>query len=418
MTASVWTGPLGSIGPMAGSPGTSRDYTYESGPSFFYEGQGFPDQRFTPINKDNLTAGSMPAHWDNANPFSVIAVPSALAAANIVAAATATSGTAMTLAGASTGIATNIPIQAWVGGAGIGTASLVTAPISLDYGFDTLNCTAGSATVTPAGSIENYLIGTRLVVANVGNSGGTSALLTYVKSVNVSGGTVTLNDAPQATNSAAPVGNGNVIQAQTAFPAPPTFAQPIYQTGPGAWLEHAQMLMRGVRVVSNNAADTGWTMTIVGYDGYGQYQTEAIAVTANSTAWGKKTWKYIVSATPSKTGGGSSTGTLSVGTSDLFGFSYRNLLWETVLIYWAGAQLTASTGWVAGDTTSPATSTTKDPRGTIQIGTNGPSGSGATGGASNGTLRLVISQTLRLTDMLNQSDQGQDFHTIYGVVPA
>ena len=158
-------------------------------------------------------------------------------------------------------------------------------------------------------------------------------------------------------------------------------------------------------------------MTIAGYDLYGQPQTEAIAVTANSTAWGQKTWKYITSATPTKSGGGSSTGTFSVGTSDLFGFAYRNVLWEFLNIFWAGAVVSTSTGWVAGDTTSPATTTTKDTRGTIQIGTNGPSGSGVSGGASNGSRRLMIQQTIKLQDMVNQSDQGGTFQTLYGVVP-
>ena len=412
MTASKWTGPLISLGPLAGGGGVnsaaSRDYTYESGPSIFYEGQGFPDQRFQPVNKDNLTSWSLPSHFDLAQPVAVNAVPSTLSATNIVAAATGTSGTAMTLAAASTGIATGVPFVAFSG-------AIATANIALDFGFDTLNCTAGTKAVTPAGTLENYRVGTPVVVANVGNAGGTTALLTFVTAVGTS--TITLNDAPLATNSAAPVGIGNLLNAQTAFVTQPTGAIIAYGKGAGRWFDPAQSLARGVRVVSNNGGDTGWTMTIAGYDLYGQPQTEAIAVTANSTAWGQKTWKYITSATPTKSGGGSSTGTFSVGTSDLFGFAYRNVLWEFLNIFWAGAVVSTSTGWVAGDTTSPATTTTKDTRGTIQIGTNGPSGSGVSGGASNGSRRLMIQQTIKLQDMVNQSDQGGTFQTLYGVVP-
>lgn len=405
MTASVWTGPIGSIGPMGGSPGTSRDYTYESGPSFFYMGQGFPDQRFVPLNKDNLTAGSMFAHYDGPGPCAVNYAPAQLGAANIVAAATATSGTAMTLAAASGGIATGVPFVAFNG-------AIVTANMALDFGFDTLNVTSGSKTATPAGSLENYRVGTRLVVANVGNAGATTALLTYVTAVGTS--TITLNDAPAATNSAAPVGMGNTLFDATAFVKAPTGAYPVYIKGPGAWLDATQNLCRGVRVVSSSASDTGWTVTITGYDMYNQPQTEAIAMTANTTTWGQKTWRYITSVVPTNTG--STVGTISVGTSDLFGLAYRSLLWEFTSVFWAGTPMPSATGWVAGDTTA-SSATTKDPRGTIQISTNGP-GSGLTGSASNGTRRLVIFQNLKLQDVVNQSDQAGTFQTLYGNVPA
>lgn len=407
MTASVWTGPLAAIGPMGGSPGTSRDYTYESGPSFFYMGQGVPDQRFVPITKDNMTPGSVRAHLDNATFTAVNVIPAALAAANIVAAATGTSGTAMTLAAASAGITTGVP---FINSSG----AVVTANMALDFGFDSLNVTSGSKTATPAGSVENYRVGQPLVVANVGNSGATTALLTYVTAVGAT--TITLADAAAATNTAARVGTGNNIMRDTAFVRAPTGASMAYTKGATAFLDATQSLCRGVRVVSNSASDTGWTMVIVGYDIYGQPQTETITVAANSTAWGQKTWKYITSATPVNTG--SSVGTFSVGTSDMFGFAYRNVLWEYLSIFWSGASLAASTGWVAGDLTIPNATTGKDPRGTIQIGTNGPSGSGATGGASNGTnKRLTIFQTIALQDMVNQSDQAGTFYTLYGQPP-
>lgn len=407
MTASVWTGPLISVGPMMGSPGTSRDYTYESGPSAFYMGQGIPDQRDVPFNKDNLTSGQQFGHWDASTFCAVNYAPAQLSAVNIVAAAAGTSGTAMTLAGAAAGIATGVPFVTFAG-------QIATANIALDFGFDTLNVTSGSKTATPAGTIENYRVGARIVVANVGNAAATTALLTFVTAVGAS--TITLNDAPQATNSAAPVGMGNLLFDAGAFPKAPTGAYMTYTKGPFAWLDPTQNLTRGVRVVSNSASDTGWTMTIVGYDMYNQPQTEAITLTANTTTWGQKTWRYITSVTPTVSGGGTSIGTFSVGTSDNFGLAYRSLLWEFTNVFWAGAAMPTSTGWVAGDTTA-ASPTTKDPRGTIQISTNGP-GSGITASASNGTRRLVVFQTIKLQDMVNQSDQAGTFFTLYGNVPA
>lgn len=404
MTASVWTGPLIVTGPMMGSPGTSRDYTYESGPSAFYMGQGIPDQRFVPLNKDNLNTGTQPGHWDGAQFCAVNFAPATLGAALIVAAATATSGTAMTLAAAAAGITTAVPFVAYSG-------AIVTSGITLDFGFDAVNVTAGSKTATPAGSMENYRVGQRVVVANVGNAGATTALLTFVTAVGAS--TITLNDAPAATNSAARIGAGNQIYEAGAFPKAPTGATPTYVKGPMAWLDAQQNLCRGVSVTSNNASDTGWTVTVVGYDMYGQPQTEAIAMTANTVTYGSKTWKHITSVTPTNTG--STVGTISVGTSDLFGLAYRSLLWEFTNVFWAGAVMATSVGWTAG-ATAAASTTTADPRGTIQISTGGP-GTGITASPSNGTRRLVVFQRIKLQDMVNQSDQAGTFQTLYGNVP-
>jgi hypothetical protein len=99
---------------------------------------------------------------------------------------------------------------------------------------------------------------------------------------------------------------------------------------------------RGVSVTSNNAGDTGWTMTVAGYDIYGAAMSEAIAVTANSVAYGKKAFKFVKSCTPTKGGGGSSTGTLSVGTSDVIGLPLRSDYFEDTLIHWNAALLTAN----------------------------------------------------------------------------
>lgn len=405
MTASVWTGPIITTGPIMGSPNTSRDYTYESGPSAFYEGQGIPDQRFVPLNKDNLKSGTQPGHWANSDFCGINYAPAQLQVGNIVTAATAVSGTAMTLNAASTGVATAIPFVAFNG-------AIVTSGATLDFGFDLIGVTGGSKTATPAGSMENYRVGQRIVIGNVGNAAGTTALLTFITAVGAS--TITMNDAAGVTNAAAPVGNGNQIYEAGAFPKAPTGAQATYVKGPMAWLDAQENLCRGVRVVSNNASDTGWTVTVTGYDMYGQPQTEAIAMTANATTYGFKTWKHITSIVATNTG--STVGTIGIGTSDLFGLAYRSLLWEFTRVFWAGAPMTTATGWVAGDTTA-SSPTTHDPRGTIQISTAGP-GSGITASASNGTRRLVVFQTIKLQDMVNQSDQGSSFQTLYGNVPA
>ena len=403
MSASLFTGPDVIVGPMLSIPGIINEYSADFGPSIGYQGSGMPDVRYT-INKDNLLPGSIHSHLDYPYILSVDAVPATLGAANLAAAQTATSGTALTLAAAGTGVSTNVPFISFTG-------VVTTANISVDFGFDTMNLTSGVKNATVADSTK-YQVGMPLVIPNVGNAGATSALLTYVKSI-TSATVVVLNDAPLATNAAAAVGTGNAWGPQGLANVVPTGAQPYLAAGVGLFQDPYQSLTRGWRVVSNNAGDTGWSVTASGYDLYGRPQTETLAVTANGTVWSKKTFKYFTSFMPTKSG--STAGTFSIGTSDVFGIALRNDKWEYDNFFWAGAFLTASTGWTKADLTSPATASTGDVRGTIQIGTNGPLGSGASGGASNGTLRLALFSTIPFYNLT----QATPYNAVpmYGVVP-
>ena len=404
MGASLFTGPDLTVGPMLGIPGVVPEYSADFGPGITYQGDALPDIRYT-VNKDNILPGSVRAHMNYPYILSVDAVPAALGAANLAAAQTATSGTALTLAAASTGIVTNIPIYPFQSGV------LVTAAIGVDFGFDTVNCSAGNAVVTPA-DMTKYTVGMPVCIANVGNAGATSALLTYVTKVGTS--TITLASAPLATNASARIGTGNMWGPQGLSSNQPTAAQPYIAAGVGLFQDPYQSITRGWRVVSNNAGETGWTVTATGYDLYGRLQTETLAVTANGTTWGKKTFKYFMSFMPTKSG--STAGTLSIGTSDVFGVAVRNDKWEYDNFYWAGAFLVASTGWTAADQTTPATSSTGDVRGTIQLGSNGPLGSGATGGASNGTLRLALFSTVPFYNLTQANPSNTS--PFYGVTPA
>jgi hypothetical protein len=58
---------------------------------------------------------------------------------------------------------------------------------------------------------------------------------------------------------------------------------------------------------------------------------------------------------------------VTVGTGDVFGFPLRADFVHEVSIYWNSAAITASTGFVAAVTTSPATATTGDVRGTYAV---------------------------------------------------
>lgn len=378
MAKSQWTGPTVTSGPMVSAPG-APDYPYEPGPNIDYQGMAIPDPRFV-MNKDNLTRGTVPAHYLGLTTLVTDYVPSASAATpvNISAAANAVSGTAVTLATAAGGISTGVPFYPF------GSTTLTTAPITLDFGWGTLNCTASTAAATPsAGTMPFYQLGQWLVVANVGNSGGTTALLAQVTAVGST--TVTLNPAPQATNSAARVGQGNIMTTLNQAPAATAWV-PYRAAGPAALLNPLDSLSRGVGIAGSTSA-TGGAFLVRGWDVYGQPVSETITAAAGAgPTYGVKTYKHIRDVTPQF----SDAHTYSVGTSDVFGFNLRADRWEYTMVFFAGAVVAASTGFTAPDMTNPATSSTGEVRGTMQFAGRGPLGSGSGSNSADGTRRLVM----------------------------
>lgn len=122
--------------------------------------------------------------------------------------------------------------------------------------------------------------------------------------------------------------------------------------------------------------DSAATAAIVGYDFYGNIVHETVTLTNGSVATSKKALKFVTSITPAGTLGG---GNLSVGTSDVYGFPLASYEFQAVQIYWNAALISSSTGYLAAVTTSPATATTGDVRGTY-----------ATQSASDGTKKLQV----------------------------
>lgn len=134
---------------------------------------------------------------------------------------------------------------------------------------------------------------------------------------------------------------------------------------------------RCVNVDSSNIANTTQTVTITGTDYWGQAQTETIAMDGTNAVAGKKAFKTVTGVTVD----GAITGTITIGNEDIFGLPYR--VTDAGYLFrlgWAGALANDTSGtFVAADTTSPATATTGDVRGTF-----------APSSAANGTRRLVI----------------------------
>lgn len=133
---------------------------------------------------------------------------------------------------------------------------------------------------------------------------------------------------------------------------------------------------RAVNVDSTGAGDTTQTVTVTGTDYWGQAQTEAIALNGTTAVAGKKAFKTITQVAVSA----AMAGNLTVGSTDVFGLPYRVTDAGYILRSgWAGALADDAGTFVAADTTSPATATTGDVRGTYT-----PSS------AANGSRRLVL----------------------------
>jgi hypothetical protein len=107
------------------------------------------------------------------------------------------------------------------------------------------------------------------------------------------------------------------------------------------------------------------TITIVGYDIYGQKMSESILASFSQSASisGKKAFFQIESATCSTAAG---TTTIAIGTSDVFGIPVRvNSAAYISSAKW-GSSMTQDTGTFAGADTSLPTKTTGDVRGTYK----------------------------------------------------
>lgn len=118
---------------------------------------------------------------------------------------------------------------------------------------------------------------------------------------------------------------------------------------------------RNVRITSSGA-DTTQTATVYGTDVYGISMTETIAFGGAATVSGLKAFKTVTRVAISAL----LAGNASVGTGDVFGLPYVSASRNYVLTAYNGAFVTTGT-FVAAVTTSPATATTGDIRGTYAV---------------------------------------------------
>jgi hypothetical protein len=134
------------------------------------------------------------------------------------------------------------------------------------------------------------------------------------------------------------------------------------------------LLARCVSITSGSDISNR-TLTINGYDIYNFPMTQAITGPNNATVTTTKAFKYISTIAIS----GAAAGAITVDTSDTIGLPLRADRWAQITAYMNNVLLTASTGFTAAVTTSPATTSTGDTRGTYALQT-----------ASDGTKRVQI----------------------------
>ena len=184
--------------------------------------------------------------------------------------------------------------------------------------------------------------------------------------------------------------SGNVIPSGTlAIDGLPGTVY-VSQTGATQLYDPSKALARAV-TISSNGNDSTASFTVKGYDVYGYPMSDTIQGSASSsTVTTLKAFKFVSSITP--TGTINST-MVAAGQSDVYGLPLRADYWGDITVYWNSALITANTGFVAADATSPATAATGDVRGTYAVQTT----------ASNGTVRLQIFQTPSVADLLTQT---------------
>lgn len=374
MSTSAFTGPLVAFGQAtAGSP----DYNPEMGPSLFADGFGILDPRTQFTYNPGQNFGSATRGWVGTNRIMTLNAIPFTATNNIIAAAAHTvSGTAMTLASASTdGLAVGVSIVRQDTGKTVTGLLEIDPPVAqctatIAAGSTTMNVTALAA---PGGHCYNTLApgmvlsgtsvttGTTIVGYGTGGGGVGTYIISAPPTAAISGGTITAKGF--GTQNAIPFGQQGTIQ----------------MWNPG------YMLSRLLVITANNSSAATTTFTVNGFDCYGFPMTENITVTPGSalTTNGKKAFKYIQSVTPNAT---EATYTFAVGTIDTVGFPIRSDTYQVgqesdVTIMFNNAVIASSTGYTAAVLTT-ATATTGDVRGTYALQTS-----------SNGTLRLVVTQS-------------------------
>ena len=342
--------------------GLVTDYNPDLGPSLFWGGTGRIDPRpnFNYVPGQNF--GALTAGFATSDAMTINYAPYALGNAAIAAAANVVSGTAMTLVSTnstSTGVSVNATCTNY------NTGVAVTGLLMVD-GFCSFTGVVAANVLT-----VSSLTGTVTVGMTLSGTGVATGTLVTAQLTGPAGGAGTYSVTGNAT-----VSSATITGQATGTPA---LVQLFGQSQTiGLW--NPQALVARAVSVTGSASATGGNITISGYDIYGVPMSEVIAAPASATTVnGKKAFKYISSVVPAFT----DAHNYSVGTTDIYGFPLRSDFFGDVAINYNATGITANTGYVAAVTTSPATTTTGDVRGTYALQS-----------AADASKRLLIRQFL------------------------
>ena len=411
MADTTWKGPGVFAGSLLVESGTAATIGPMDGVSGSYQGWAMLDPRGVPYPAEGLLPGRAAGFVNNINCITVDNKPQASNATCLAASAAQTSLTAMPLATTQVSnpnagnpfIAVGVPILPQ------GTSTIVNV-IALDFGFATGTTTANSSTVAVNDNTK-FTQGQWIIIGGAG-AANQASFPTQVQSIATTNTTtITVSPLPPAATSSAPIGQGNLFGATllpTAYnygPSTPaaTYHSPNIQGGVLRVHNPAEALTRNISItLATGGVATAVTFLVVGYDVWRMLMTELITVpatTSATTAYGAKAFKYIASVTPqsASTGGNS----YAAGIGDVVGAPMRADYWEQTDSMWAGTATPNSTGFTAAVTTSPATNTTGDVRGTFQLGADGK-GTALTGTLScNGTSRFTLYQNPSAWQVVN-----------------
>jgi hypothetical protein len=422
MADTNFRGPVNSMGPLedpapVGAAGTVSTFAFanntltvvanvqpQDGPSLSYQGLGMPNLRAVPFQKDQNRPGQQQSFLTVSQFYAIDTLPQAAATAALAASQAATAATAVSLvttqaagvAGA-TNVAVGVPLVP------LNQSAVVTA-LAIDFGFATGTTAANSSTVVVN---DNTLFtnGQWIIIAGAGNAAASGSLVTQVTSIataNITG--ITINPVAATTLANVPIGGADLFGGDFLPPASTYGPQRSVARGWSPYVAAGNALVwnpreGSSRAISVSAGTTTATtaLTLTGYDVHGAPMTERITINSgnrsSSTFFASKAFKFLSSVSVSTTAGGS----LGLGLSDVFGMVVRADHGQQVQAYWNGCSIGATqVGFTAAYTTAPATNTTGDVRGTLQVSTNG-TGSAvviSTAAVTNGTARLVVIQNI------------------------
>ena len=368
MSITAFSGPVIAFGQNTiGSNPSITDYNPDLGPSLFWGGVGRIDPRPNFNYIPGQTAGQFTAGFGTSDVQTISYAPYALSTSAIAAAANVVSGTAMTLVSTnstSTGVSVSNSCTNY------NTGAQVTGLLMVD-GFASFTGVIANSVLTVSSLTGTISIG--MTIAGTGVNTGTT-IVNQLTGAPGGVGTYTVQGDDTASSTTITAQATGTTALGQPFGAPAS----VYLWNPQALVSRAVS-------VTGSSSSTGGNITISGYDIYGVPMSEVIAAPAGATTVnGKKAFKYISSVVPAFT----DAHNYSVGTTDIYGLPLRSDFFSDVSINYNAAAVTANTGYVAAVTTSPATTTTGDVRGTYALQS-----------ASDGSKRLAIRQFILPANM-------------------